>query len=51
MSRAGKEVLIKTIAQAMPIYAVSVFLLPKELYEDIEKVLNAYWWKGEVLHR
>lgn len=31
ISKAGKELLIKTVAQSLPIYAMNVFLLPMEL--------------------
>lgn len=44
ISRAGKEVLIKSVAQTMPSYAMSVFLLPLEITKDIERVLAKFWW-------
>ncbi|KAM6569730.1 hypothetical protein CsatB_017715 [Cannabis sativa] len=46
LSRAGKEVLIKSVAQALPSYAMSVFLLPWEISRDIESLLAKFWWKG-----
>ncbi|XP_019179933.1 PREDICTED: uncharacterized protein LOC109175136 [Ipomoea nil] len=44
LSWAGKEVLIKSIAQSLPIFTMSVFLLPRRTCDSIEKCLNWYWW-------
>lgn len=44
LSRAGREILLKNIIQAIPTYAMSVFLLPKELCNEIEIIMNSYWW-------
>ena len=44
LSRAGKELLIKTVAQALPTYTMSVFCFPLQLCTDIERALNAFWW-------
>uniref|UniRef100_A0A803NHM6 Reverse transcriptase zinc-binding domain-containing protein n=1 Tax=Cannabis sativa TaxID=3483 RepID=A0A803NHM6_CANSA len=46
LSRAGKEVLIKVVAQAFPSYAMNVFLLPLEISRDIESSMAGFWWKG-----
>ncbi|KAH9715585.1 hypothetical protein KPL71_021114 [Citrus sinensis] len=43
-SKGGKEVLIKAIAQAVPIYAMSVFKIPQGLCDDIQKVIAKFWW-------
>ena len=43
LSKAGKEILIKTVAQALPNYAISVFLLPKDLCAKLEHILNSFW--------
>ncbi|GJU36769.1 reverse transcriptase, partial [Tanacetum coccineum] len=43
LSIAGKEVLIKSVAQAMPMYTMNIFLLPGNIINDIHKSLNAYW--------
>lgn len=49
LSSAGKEILIKYVLQAISSYCMSVFLLPTSLYEEIERLINSYWWglKGE----
>ncbi|KAL8091605.1 hypothetical protein AgCh_034018 [Apium graveolens] len=46
ISRSGKEVLIKSVAQALPTYAMNVFLLPLEITKSIEKTLSNFWWKS-----
>lgn len=43
LSRAGKEILLKTVIQAMPNYAMGVFLLPMELCKDIERMMSRFW--------
>ncbi|XP_060960654.1 uncharacterized protein LOC133031222 [Cannabis sativa] len=45
LSRAGKEILLKTIIQSLPTYAMSVFLIPLGICEDIEKLMAGFWWK------
>ncbi|XP_074346174.1 uncharacterized protein LOC141684940 [Apium graveolens] len=37
ITQGGKEVLIKSVAQTLPSYAMSVFLLPMEVSKDIER--------------
>ncbi|XP_019150316.1 PREDICTED: uncharacterized protein LOC109147128 [Ipomoea nil] len=46
LSRAGKEVLLKSIAQALPIFTMSVFLLPMRVCDTLEKLYNRFWWGG-----
>lgn len=44
MSRAGKEILIKAIVQAIPSYTMSCFQLPKGLCEDLSTLCSKFWW-------
>ncbi|GAU14523.1 hypothetical protein TSUD_250650 [Trifolium subterraneum] len=46
LSKAGKEVMIKSVLQAIPSYVMSVYLLPESTIKDIERMLNSYWWGG-----
>ena len=39
-----REILIKTVAQAMPTYAIGCFLLPKSLCDDMERMMRNFWW-------
>lgn len=47
LSRAGKETLIKSIAQAIPNYIMSCYKLPESCCKDIETMLSKFWWKYE----
>ena len=38
------EILIKAVAQAIPMYTVSCFQLPKGLCDDLEGVMRRFWW-------
>lgn len=42
LSQGGKEVLLKAIAIAMPVYTMNVFKIPKGICEDIERVMANY---------
>ncbi|XP_019185979.1 PREDICTED: uncharacterized protein LOC109180725 [Ipomoea nil] len=48
LSRAGREVLLKNVVQAIPSYAMMVFLLPVGLCKEMETLMNEYWWTGSV---
>ena len=44
ISKVGREVLIKTVVQATPTYAMSIFKLPKSTCDNINSLLAKYWW-------
>ncbi|GLT56437.1 hypothetical protein SLA2020_294760 [Shorea laevis] len=46
LSRAGREVLIKSILQSLPTYIMGLFCLPLTLCAELEKIMNKYWWGG-----
>ncbi|XP_058755068.1 uncharacterized protein LOC131628221 [Vicia villosa] len=46
LSKAGKEVMIKSVLQAILSYVMSIYILPEAVISDIEKRLNAFWWCG-----
>ena len=44
LTPAGKGILIKFVAQAVPSYTMSCFLLPKNLCEELTSVIRQFWW-------
>ncbi|XP_073132985.1 uncharacterized mitochondrial protein AtMg00310-like [Henckelia pumila] len=37
-------VLIKSAAQAIPSYCMSTFLIPISLADELQRMLNSFWW-------
>ncbi|XP_058758974.1 uncharacterized protein LOC131632184 [Vicia villosa] len=44
LSRAGKEILIKVVAQAIPNYIMSCYKLPEGMCQELQSMLDAFWW-------
>lgn len=44
LSRAGKETLIKAVAQAIPNYILSCYRMPVGCCKDIDSMLAKFWW-------
>ncbi|XP_023895406.1 uncharacterized mitochondrial protein AtMg00310-like [Quercus suber] len=44
LSSAGREILIKAVAQATPTYTMSCFKLPDSLCKDLNSMMSNFWW-------
>ena len=44
MSQAGREILIKAVAQALPTFTMSCFKLPITLCNKIEALIQKFFW-------
>ena len=44
LSSARREILIKAIAQATPMYTMSCFKLPDSLCKDLNSMMSNFWW-------
>lgn len=41
---AGKEVLIKAVAQVIPTYTMNCFKIPNSVYEYLTSMIWNFWW-------
>jgi hypothetical protein len=44
LSAGGKEILIKSVAQAIPVYSMACFRLSRGLCEHINSLIRQFWW-------
>ncbi|WVZ52945.1 hypothetical protein U9M48_003943, partial [Paspalum notatum var. saurae] len=47
LSAAAKEVLIKSVAQALLTYIMGVFKLPLSVCDDLTSIIRNFWWGSE----
>uniref|UniRef100_A0A803PWZ9 Reverse transcriptase domain-containing protein n=1 Tax=Cannabis sativa TaxID=3483 RepID=A0A803PWZ9_CANSA len=46
LSQAGRATLIRSVAQSVPMYSMSSFLLPKGLCRELDQAIRKFWWTG-----
>ena len=51
MSNAGREILIKVVAQATPTYTMSCFKLPDTLCKELNSMMSKFWWAQKEKER
>ncbi|KAK9931693.1 hypothetical protein M0R45_018961 [Rubus argutus] len=44
LSGAGKDILVRVCAQALPTYAMNCFLLPKKSCDELQQLCAKFWW-------
>ena len=51
LSNAGREILIKAVAQATPTYTMSCFKLPDSLCSELNSLMGRFWWGQKANER
>ncbi|KAL5570777.1 hypothetical protein UlMin_020374 [Ulmus minor] len=47
LSVSGREILSKSVIQAIPTYAMNLFKLPSTLIRELHRLCAQFWWGGE----
>ncbi|XP_010481048.1 PREDICTED: uncharacterized protein LOC104759863 [Camelina sativa] len=45
LSKGGKEIMIKSVALALPTHVMSCYKLPQELTSKLTSAISTFWWK------
>ncbi|CAM8982176.1 unnamed protein product [Rhodiola kirilowii] len=48
LSAAGKEVMIKSVLQALPIYAMMCYKLPVSICKRLSGIIRKFWWANDM---
>ncbi|KAL4298146.1 hypothetical protein GQ457_12G019110 [Hibiscus cannabinus] len=51
LSFGGREIFLKSVAQALPLYIMSCYLLPRTITDRITSSMRRYWWSGKLSER
>lgn len=43
-----REILIKSVIQALPSYAMKCFLFPKKFCDSLSLAIRQFWWSGDT---
>ncbi|KAG8369712.1 hypothetical protein BUALT_Bualt14G0042400 [Buddleja alternifolia] len=52
LAHAGRNVLVKSVAQSLPVYFISLYNIPRLVCDRIDKIMRNFWWgdKDENTH-
>ncbi|XP_021756104.1 uncharacterized protein LOC110721271 [Chenopodium quinoa] len=51
LSRAGKEILLKSVIQEIPTYLMGVYKFPRDTIQRIQSAMARFWWGSDGFKR
>jgi hypothetical protein len=51
LSIGGKDMFIKAVAQAIPVFAMTIFNIPKKICKGIMDAISQLWWGDDDEHK